>query len=239
MWLIRSRAIGEALACATDVDTSVFLRTLALVALITVSALPLLAQTPGSPTTQPTKPKPPSTAPASPSAKPANKPAAPANQTAAAVAEFNDRIKEYIALHRKLANETGEISDTKKPAEITLREQELGKLIRANRAAAKQGDIFTPAVQALFKGIIKQEYARRTAAMRKDRKEDQDELADFAPMVNQTYPPEKPLVTFPAGLLRTLPQLPRELEYRLVQRNLILRDIEANIIVDFIPAATP
>jgi hypothetical protein len=156
-----------------------------------------------------------------------------------AVAEFNDRIKEYIALHRKLANETGEINDTKKPAEITLREQELGKLIRANRAAAKQGDIITPVVQALFKGIIKQEYARRTAAMRKDRKEDQDELADFAPVVNQTYPPEKPLVTFPAGLLRTLPKLPRELEYRLVQRNLILRDIEANIIVDFIPAATP
>ena len=203
------------------------------------ATLPALAQTPGSPTTQPTKPTPRSTTRASQPAKPANKPAASASQTAAAVAEFNERIKEYIALHRKLANETGEINDTKKPAEITLREQALGKLIRENRTAAKQGNIFTPPVQALFTDIIKQEYARRTAAMRKDREEDQDELADFAPVVNQTYPPEKPLVTFPAGLLRTLPKLPSELEYRLVQRNLILRDIEANIIIDFIPAATP
>ena len=46
-------------------------------------------------------------------------------------------------------------------------------------------------------------------------------------------------MTFPAGLLRVLPKLPRELEYRLVQRNLILRDIEANVIIDIIPAAMP
>ena len=153
--------------------------------------------------------------------------------------EFNDRIKQYMALHRKLANETGEIDDTKKPEEITLREQALGKLIRENRASAQPGDIFAPAIQTLFKSLIQQEFSSRTAAMRQDRKEDQDELADFTPTVNQTYPPDKPLVTFPAGLLRVLPKLPKELEYRLVQRNLILRDIEANLIVDFIPAATP
>ena len=164
---------------------------------------------------------------------------APPNRSAAALAEFNERTKQYVALHRKLANETGEINDTKKPSEITQREQALGKLIRDSRSAARQGDIFTPAVQTLLKGVIKQEFSRRSAAVRKDRDEDQDELADFTPAVNQTYPPDKPLVTFPAGLLRTLPKLPRELEYRLVQRNLILRDIEANIIVDFIPAATP
>ena len=199
---------------------------------LVVGAIPIFAQTPAKPSTQPAKPV---TQPA----RPASQPAPAPNKTAAAVTEFNGRVQGYVALHRKLANETGEINDTKKPAEITLREQALGKLIRANRAAAKHGDIFTPPVQALFKGIIKQEYARRTAGMRQDRKEDQDELADFTPAVNQTYPPEKPLVTFPAGLLRTLPKLPAELEYRLVQRNLILRDIEANIIVDFISAATP
>lgn len=192
----------------------------------------MLAQTPRTPATSQAKPKPGP-------AKPTSQPAATPKQMAAAVAEFNDRIKEYVALHRKLANETGEINDTKKPTEITQREQALGKLIQTNRAGAKQGDLFTPAVQTLFKSIIKQEYSRRSAAMRRDRKEDQDELADFTPAVNQVYPPEKPLVTFPAGLLRTLPKLPNELEYRLVQRNLILRDIEANIIVDFIPAATP
>ena len=42
-----------------------------------------------------------------------------------------------------------------------------------------------------------------------------------------------------APLLRQLPQLPKPLEYRLVQKNLILRDTEANLIVDVLPAAAP
>lgn len=164
---------------------------------------------------------------------------APVNEAAKTFAEFNNRVRDYITLHRKLANEAGSIDETKKPHEITQREQALGQLIRSTRSTAKQGDIFTPAAQTLFRTIIKQESARRPAAVRKDRKEDQDELADFIPTVNQTYPPNQPLVTFPAGLLRTLPKLPEELEYRLVQRYLILRDIEANLIVDVLPNATP
>lgn len=161
------------------------------------------------------------------------------NPTAAALADFDARTKAYVTLHRKLANETGEIDETKNPRQITEREVALGKLIRAARAQARRGDIFTPAVEALFKRIIRDEFARRSPRVRTDRREDQDELADFTPTVNQVYPSTQPLVTFPAGLLRVLPKLPRELEYRLVQRNLILRDIEANLIIDFIPAATP
>lgn len=155
------------------------------------------------------------------------------------MADFDARTKAYVTLHRKLANETGEIDETKNPRQITEREVALGKLIRAARAQARRGDIFTPAVEALFKRIIRDEFARRSPRVRTDRREDQDELADFTPTVNQVYPSTQPLVTFPAGLLRVLPKLPRELEYRLVQRNLILRDIEANLIIDFIPAATP
>jgi hypothetical protein len=36
-------------------------------------------------------------------------------------------------------------------------------------------------------------------------------------------------------LLDVLPRLPEELEYRFVGRDLILRDVKANLIVDFIP----
>jgi hypothetical protein len=34
-----------------------------------------------------------------------------------------------------------------------------------------------------------------------------------------------------------LPQLPEDVEYRIVGKTLILRDVDANIIVDFIPNA--
>jgi hypothetical protein len=38
-------------------------------------------------------------------------------------------------------------------------------------------------------------------------------------------------------VLKNLPKLPDALEYRIVGKNLIIRDVEANIIVDFVPNA--
>ena len=61
-----------------------------------------------------------------------------------------------------------------------------------------------------------------------------DEMPHFRPVVNQTYPSNWPLQTFPATLLAELPKLPPELEYRFVSDGLILRDTKANIVVDFI-----
>jgi hypothetical protein len=55
--------------------------------------------------------------------------------------------------------------------------------------------------------------------------------------VNQPYPEGAPLPTMPANLLANLPRLPEDLEYRIVDRHLILRDVDANIIVDFVPNA--
>ena len=52
--------------------------------------------------------------------------------------------------------------------------------------------------------------------------------------VNTVYPTTMPLATCPPALLRKLPDLPPELEYRLVGHNLILRDVQANLIVDIL-----
>ncbi len=55
--------------------------------------------------------------------------------------------------------------------------------------------------------------------------------------VNARYPEDAPLPTVPPNLLASLPQLPEDLEYRILGRNLILRDVHANVIVDFLPKA--
>src|SRR5207342_3447357 len=59
------------------------------------------------------------------------------------------------------------------------------------------------------------------------------------PAINTDYPTILPLATVPPGLLLKLPTLPADLEYRFLGRHLILRDIKANLIVDFIPDAVP
>ena len=158
--------------------------------------------------------------------------------TASALADFNKRIESYIALHKRVAGPLGESDDTQTPVEVAGREEALGKAIRTARADAKPGVIFTPEVAAVLKKIIGDNY-RRSAAVRETTKDAEAELPDFTPVVNEVYPPSHPLATFPATLLTVLPALPDKLEYRFVTHQLILRDVEANLIVDVLPSAVP
>lgn len=57
--------------------------------------------------------------------------------------------------------------------------------------------------------------------------------------VNGDYPENLPLTTLPPTLLRRLPQLPAEVAYRIVGHDFVLQDMEARVIIDFIPAALP
>ena len=155
------------------------------------------------------------------------------------LADFRMRVGDYVALQKALSEKVGPLDESKTPVEIATRERALGEAIRAARAGAKPGDIFTPAIAERFRVVIREEFAHRSRLALEDRDEAQDELPDFTPTVNQIYPTTYPLATFPPGVLGHLPPLSAPLEYRFVQRNLILRDIEANLIVDVLPAAAP
>jgi len=56
---------------------------------------------------------------------------------------------------------------------------------------------------------------------------------------HKKYPETKPLATVPPKLLAKLPRLPEELQYRFFDRHLILLDVDADLIVDYIPDALP
>lgn len=152
------------------------------------------------------------------------------NPQAAAVAEFGKRITGYVDLQRKLTSDLPPLQRTDDPAEIALRETALGDAVRAGRAGARPGDILTPDIARFFRRVIKSDFRRRPLPSRKVMR---DEIPHFRPTVNQTYPSAWPLATFPATLLAELPPLPDGLEYRLLSEALILRDVKANIIVDF------
>jgi hypothetical protein len=55
--------------------------------------------------------------------------------------------------------------------------------------------------------------------------------------VNAKYPEKAALPTVPPNILTTLPPLPKEVEYRLVNKDLLLLDPDAELIVDYIPNA--
>ena len=82
------------------------------------------------------------------------------------------------------------------------------------RAGAKPGEIFAPEYQPYFIKIVHDDFKKRSAA---DRKAIIWELPiNMKVDINTEYPTTIPLATFPPALLSKLPDLPPELEYRIV-----------------------
>lgn len=152
--------------------------------------------------------------------------------SAGALQEFQTRINGYQELRKEVESKLPTLDETADPAKISTRERDLGIAIAAARPAARQGDIFTPAVIKEFRRIIQADIARRTPQQLAGEFE---EVPLKEPQVNTIYPTSEPLATLPPLLLTHLPTLPDPLEYRFMGRSLILRDGKANLIVDFIP----
>ena len=163
----------------------------------------------------------------------------PENPTETMFADFAKRLDSYMALRERLTDSIGDLDPSRSQAEIASRAVALANAIIASRPQAKQGDIFSPEVSAFLATLIKQEYSRRSEPVIETRGDQQEELPNFEPQVNQIYPTTYPLATFPPALLPLLPPLPEAVEYRIVRDNLVLRDIEANVILDFMPRAVP
>lgn len=154
-------------------------------------------------------------------------------------AEFSRRVADYWALHRRMAGETGPVDHTMTPQHVHAREVALGRLIRQARGDAVRGAIFAPEMERQIVGTIDEVERAQAGTVPHAAGRDRDETANFAATVNLVYPVGHPIESMPAALLRALPALPDGLEYRFVRRALVLRDIEANLIVDFIPSARP
>ncbi len=152
------------------------------------------------------------------------------NEQAAAVAEFQHRVEAYVELAKTATAGLPPLKRTDDPTEIASREVAMGDAIRAARTAAKPGDIFTKDAAKGFRKIIKRDFRQRT---KEGQQVMRDDIPHFRPKVNMAYPSAWPLATFPPTLLVAMPPLPAGLEYRLLSDALILRDVKANIIVDF------
>jgi hypothetical protein len=155
-----------------------------------------------------------------------------------AVADFLQRLEQYVALHRKLEAELPKLPDEATPEQIDQSQRGLLAAIRAARPAARQGDLFTPQMTVFVKELITRTLkgpggARLRASL-------MDENVKELPLgVNQRYPTEIPLATMPPTLLKELPALPEDMEFRFVASQFVLLDTHAQLVVDFIPGALP
>ena len=78
--------------------------------------------------------------------------ASPANPDSAILADFNARLDKYVKFQRVLLKEAP-LKETENPSEITASQEVLAAKIRNIRKNARQGDILTPQVAAMFKRL--------------------------------------------------------------------------------------
>jgi hypothetical protein len=161
----------------------------------------------------------------------------PVNAQGAAALEFQKRIQAYMKIHNEAEGKVPNLKRTDDPVEISTREKALADTIMTLRPGAQPGEIFAKEYQPYFIQIVQDDFKKRSAA---DRKALVHELPRGVKVsINTVYPTTLPLITFPATLLRSLPDLPPELEYRIVGRHLLLRDVKANLIVDALYDVVP
>ena len=149
------------------------------------------------------------------------------------VSEFNHRVEEYAALRKQLSGTLKKVGDKANPKEIDAYQRALLALVAKARADAKQGDVFLPDMQKFVRGLI------RSVLAGPDGPKIRGSLMDENPMgvkiaVNDRYPDTIPMSTMPPDVLSALPKLPENLEYRFVGNKLILLDVEAHLVVDFV-----
>ena len=152
---------------------------------------------------------------------------------------FEKRVKDYAKLREGLEEQMPKLSKEAKPEEIETHKKQFQERVRAARAGAKHGEIFTPEAQALIRRIIKDEFKGRERAEFRNTVLKEAETKAVPLQVNYPYPESGELLEMPATLLLRLPQLPKQVRYRFVGRNFLLVDRENGLIVDYMTNALP
>jgi hypothetical protein len=161
-------------------------------------------------------------------------PAAQPPSDQAALAELSSRVDAYVALHRQLEGPVPTIRSSDDADEVRRAVEALGGKIRSARRDAKPGAIFTPQVAALLRARIDSGCGGDLDAVHASA---HDELPAMPPAVVNGHWPGRAMTFMSPRVLCQLPPLPEELEYRFVNRDLVLWDAHANVIVDVLPGA--
>ena len=163
------------------------------------------------------------------------------NPDAGLLADFNEKVAAYNKLRSDLAKDSPELKETTNPTQISNAEKSLAAKIRTARATAKRGDIFTPATEAMFRRLIRHPMTKGPDATENKAivKEDAPSAGEVPFKVNGEYPKDAPLSTVPPDVLKALPPLPENLQFRFVGKHLILLCTQGNLIVDYMLNALP
>jgi hypothetical protein len=162
------------------------------------------------------------------------------SQDTAALQQWTLNIEGYQAIRDQAAQAAPPPQLPMSAAELLRAEAAFAAELRARRTSAQAGDLFTPEVQRTFRKLIARAITdHQVVAADLVCSLVSDILTGSArPTVNQRFPWQLG-TAMPACLIAALPELPKGIQYRLVGRDLILLDLDANLVIDILPEALP
>ena len=154
---------------------------------------------------------------------------------------FQSAVDDYMALREVVKRTLPPLEITPDAEDIRAASDAIAEGIRRARSSAKEGDIFNADVAGLLRlriGASSREPGCDVAEILAAERDDDD-----------VPPPPRPLVHdrldwgwgsfMPWCVLRVLPLVPDELQFRFVEHDLVLVDIDASLVVDVLPNALP
>jgi len=154
----------------------------------------------------------------------------------AALRVFHERVESYAALHRRLAPPPSGITSTDPIGKLLTRNY-LAAAIRGARRSTEQGEMFTPEIATLFRWMLADSIGERDGeGFLAELNGGEPMPRGMHPTVNEPYTMTL-LYRVPQEVRLGLPTIPPELDYRIAAHDLVLWDIYAGIVVDFVPDA--
>lgn len=160
------------------------------------------------------------------------------NPDAALLEDFRARVEAYATLHQKLEKTLEPLPKTAVAEAIVRHQRGLEGLIARERSGARQGDIFSAEIRAYFRRQLTRVFRGPDGqAVRAAIADEETRAVRLA--INGRYPDGLPRANMPPQVLLALPRLPEPLEYRFVGDRLVLLDIHALTIADYMDKAIP
>ncbi len=168
--------------------------------------------------------------------------------------DFLEEIVKYVKLHDKLTEKIPMAAPTWTAQQIADRQRQFTVAIQNARRDKTQGNIFKPEVETAFRNVLTRELTGpngpamlneihsgnpMTEGVPQQKNPRNEQKKTVTLQVNAYYPDDAPLSSVPPSLLLHLPALPEGVRYRFVGRHLILRDTDANVILDFLRDVVP
>jgi hypothetical protein len=157
------------------------------------------------------------------------------------IQRFQKAVEAYVELREKVTEALPPLEMSPDVENFQMEVDAIAAALREARPAAAEGDIFNAEVAVVFRQRIRATLGASACRV--------DDILAAERNDEQAPLPPRPIVHdqfdwsagsfMPACVLSVLPLLPDLMQFRFVQRDLVLVDISADLVVDVLPDALP